>query len=379
MIFVPVEQLRVGMVIAKSIESDGETCVIPLLARGHVLTERLINKLKEKNITGAYIETDFSDDITPGEIISPQVKRKALVGIRKVFDDITQYSKISLDNTATITNIARELVMEVLSHDEILIDFLDLRDYDDYTYRHSLSVAVFSISIGRKLGYSIEVLTDIATSALLHDIGKTEIPIEIVNKPGKLTNEEYGIIKTHPEIAYMRLQGKKLPDAVLKGIQSHHERYNGTGYPNGLSGADIPMYGRILSVSDVYDALTSLRPYRKAWFPNEALEYILGCDGIYFDPEIVDVFLKIVVPYPVGTVVQLSNGCAAIVLKTNENKLRPVVRMFNTVDDANFIDIDLMYDKSFYNVTIVSLGYSNSSIDYQSFVKKDKAEKSDED
>jgi hypothetical protein len=94
MIFVPVEQLRVGMVIAKSIESDGETCVIPLLARGHVLTERLINKLKEKNITGAYIETDFSDDITPGEIISPQVKRKPLSESASLSSEITQYSKI---------------------------------------------------------------------------------------------------------------------------------------------------------------------------------------------------------------------------------------------------------------------------------------------
>jgi len=373
MVFVPIEQLRVGMVIAKSIESNGEISPIPLLAPGQILTERLINKLRSKNISGAYIDTAFSDDIMPGEIISSQVRQKALVEIKKVFDDITKYNKVSIENTRSISEIARELVIEVLSHDEVLIDFIDLQNYDDYTYRHSLSVAVFSISIGRKLGYNVDILTDIATSALLHDIGKTEIPIELINKPGRLTEEEYGIIKKHPEIAYDRLLCKKLPDAVLKGILSHHERYNGTGYPNGLSGDEIPMYARILAVSDVYDALTTIRPYRKAWFPNEALEYILGCGGIYFDPRIVNEFLKIVVPYPAGTLVQLSNGCPAIVLKTNENKLRPVVRMFNADDDTHFCDVDLMNDKSYINVTIVGLGYANSSIDYRMFVKEERA------
>jgi putative nucleotidyltransferase with HDIG domain len=375
MVFVPVEQLRAGMVLAKSIETGIDNCVLPLLVEGRVLSERLIGKLRDRNIPGIYIKTDFSEDITPGELVDPQLKKKALRTIKRVFDDVAQYSAISIDNTSSITEIARELVLEILSADEILIDFLDLKDYDDYTYRHSLSVAVFSISIGRKLGYSTDVLIDIATGALLHDIGKTEIPIEIINKPGRLTDGEYEIVRKHPDIAYKYLQGRKMPDAILKGIRSHHERYNGTGYPDGSSGENIPMYGRILTVSDVYDALTSLRPYRKAWFPNEALEYMIGSSGIYFDPDIVDVFLKIVVPYPIGTIVQLSNGCPAIVLKTNENKLRPVVRMFNASDDTAFIDVDLMNDKSYMNVTIVSLGY-NSRINYDSFILKPEDEDS---
>ena len=372
MIFVPTSSLKPGMVVAKTIVSSYDNSPLPLVTKGSVLTNCIIRRLEERSLSGCYIDTEFTKDIEPGEIIGQMLKKKALNGIKKVFDEVSVTRKISMDNLSLVTEIAKELVLQILERDEILIDFLDLQNYDDYTYRHSLSVAIFSVAIGHKLGYSTSLLMDLATGALLHDIGKTEISIDLINKPGRLTDEEYATIRLHPEMAVERLKsGHSISSFVLNGILSHHERFNGTGYPRGLSGTDIPVYGRILAVADVYDALTSVRPYRKAWFPDEAIEYLVKYRGIHFDPEIIDAFLKIVVPYPVGTMVELSNGCPAIVIRNNENKMRPVVRLFNVEDDIPFREVDLMNDKGYEDIYITNLGYNSRLIDYNAFVARE--------
>lgn len=372
MIFVPTSSLKPGMVVAKTIVSSYDNSPLPLVTKGSVLTNCIIRRLEERSLSGCYIDTEFTKDIEPGEIIGQMLKKKALNGIKKVFDEVSVTRKISMDNLSLVTEIAKELVLQILESDEILIDFLDLQNYDDYTYRHSLSVAIFSVAIGHKLGYSTSLLMDLATGALLHDIGKTEISIDLINKPGRLTDEEYATIRLHPEMAVERLKsGHSISSFVLNGILSHHERFNGTGYPRGLSGTDIPVYGRILAVADVYDALTSVRPYRKAWFPDEAIEYLVKYRGIHFDPEIIDAFLKIVVPYPVGTMVELSNGCPAIVIRNNENKMRPVVRLFNVEDDIPFREVDLMNDKGYEDIYITNLGYNSRLIDYNAFVARE--------
>jgi len=372
MIFVPTSSLKPGMVVAKTIVSSYDNSPLPLVTKGSVLTNCIIRRLEERSLSGCYIDTEFTKDIEPGEIIGQMLKKKALNGIKKVFDEVSVTRKISMDNLSLVKEIAKELVLQILESDEILIDFLDLQNYDDYTYRHSLSVAIFSVAIGHKLGYSTSLLMDLATGALLHDIGKTEISIDLINKPGRLTDEEYATIRLHPEMAVERLKsGHSISSFVLNGILSHHERFNGTGYPRGLSGTDIPVYGRILAVADVYDALTSVRPYRKAWFPDEAIEYLVKYRGIHFDPEIIDAFLKIVVPYPVGTMVELSNGCPAIVIRNNENKMRPVVRLFNVEDDIPFREVDLMNDKGYEDIYITNLGYNSRLIDYNAFVARE--------
>jgi len=372
MIFIPTSSLKPGMVVAKTIVSSYDNSPLPLVTKGSVLTNCIIRRLEERSLSGCYIDTEFTKDIEPGEIIGQMLKKKALNGIKKVFDEVSVTRKISMDNLSLVTEIAKELVLQILERDEILIDFLDLQNYDDYTYRHSLSVAIFSVAIGHKLGYSTSLLMDLATGALLHDIGKTEISIDLINKPGRLTDEEYATIRLHPEMAVERLKsGHSISSFVLNGILSHHERFNGTGYPRGLSGTDIPVYGRILAVADVYDALTSVRPYRKAWFPDEAIEYLVKYRGIHFDPEIIDAFLKIVVPYPVGTMVELSNGCPAIVIRNNENKMRPVVRLFNVEDDIPFREVDLMNDKGYEDIYITNLGYNSRLIDYNAFVARE--------
>lgn len=166
--------------------------------------------------------------------------------------------------------------------------------------------------------------------AILHDIGKIFMPKEILNKPDKLDNKEWSRIRNYTIIGFKFLKDKfKLPADAYKGIQVHHERWNGSGYPKKHSSKDISIYGRIIAVSDVYDALISDRPYRKGLLPSEAVEYIIAGNDSLFDPEIVGTFLKKVNPYPSGTIVKLSNKSLAIVAENHEGSgNRPLVRAF---------------------------------------------------
>jgi len=340
---------------------------IPLITRGQMLSDVYINKMRKLDITGAYIESNIGSDIQVKEFIEPKLKCKTLASIKKVFDEFTEKSEITYFSLNAVSNMAKELVINILAKDEIIINIIELKGYDDYTYRHCLCVAILSISIGIKLGFSTNELVEVATSGLLHDIGKLNIPINILNKPSKLTNEEFEVIKKHPENGYVQL-GKQmiLSSEELIGVFTHHEKYDGTGYPNGLAGENIHLFGRILAIADVYDAITSDRPYRKACFPNEAIEFMMSHANVHFDYELLLSFLKIVAAYPAGTIVSLSNEQTAIVVKNNEqNTLRPIIRILYQ-DGTCSKNIDLLTDKKYLNVTIVGMGYDNKDVNYQS-------------
>jgi len=196
-------------------------------------------------------------------------------------------------------------------------------------------------------------------AALMHDVGKIFIPKEIINKRSKLTKEEFELIKKHPIKGYKMLKNSNsFPYHSCIGILHHHERFNGTGYPTGLSGEEISLLGRIITVSDVYDALTSDRPYRKALFPSEAVEYIMGGCGTLFDPKISNAFVKIIAPYPVGVSVKLSNNKSGIVVKNYPDFcLRPVVKILfhgNTPVEPYFID--LKNDSNARDIVIIGMG-----------------------
>jgi len=192
-----------------------------------------------------------------------------------MFEKFAHSSRIIKDNITEVKDMASVLVNSMLNNDEVMINLSSLKDYDNYTYTHSLSVALLCITIGIKMGMRESSLIDLACCGLLHDIGKMAVPLSILNKPGVLTEEEFSIIKQHPTIAYEHLEGTQaLSSAVLRGIESHHEKYDGSGYPKGLKARYIPLYGRVLAVADVYDALTSDRPYREARFAHEAIEYM---------------------------------------------------------------------------------------------------------
>lgn len=355
MLFIPIDYLQPGMVLAKDV------CVeigkASLITQGQVLSSFAISRLQNLNVNGAYIESEISNDIEVKEPTNPKLKKDILSGIKNVYADFNSKSVITNTNIRDIAQMASKLVMNVLSKDEVMLNMIELKGYDDYTYHHSYSVALLSILISIKLEFSTKMLIEIATAAFLHDIGKTSIPKEILNKPSSLTDKEYEIMKQHPDNAFAELSKKAcLSTLELEGIYSHHEKYNGTGYPRHLEGEGIPLYGRILAIADVYDAITSNRPYREAYFPNEAIEFMMSGAETHFDYAILLEFLKTVEAYPVGTIVSLSNGETAIVVKNNSHSvLRPLVRVINQEGKSAGEDVDLLLQENF-SITIVGMG-----------------------
>lgn len=351
MIYIPLQHLHPGMVLARSVFYN-PNC-LPLIVAGQQLTPTIIKKMTELNIPGVYIESKFASDVEVKEFIEPKVKKELTKELTNLYGGYMRNIPLSNSKIQSMRHIAEKLMNYIATKDEFLLNIIDIKDYDTYTYSHSIYVGTLSVLIGTQLKYSQYLLMELAMAGLFHDIGKLDISLDIINKKGPLTPEEFEEIKTHPLKAVARLKSSsQIPRMVLTGIESHHEKFNGSGYPYGLKGEEIPVYGRILALADVYDALTSSRSYRRAWLPNEAVEYMMGCGGTHFDHDILQAFLKTIAAYPVGTIVQLSNGYLAVVIENSqEHILRPIVRLITPEHLANK-DVDLAKDRSFLNVTI---------------------------
>lgn len=353
MIFVPYYKLRKGMKIANDISlSNKQISKAFLLKQGAILTQDNIEKLSNFNISGVYI-----DDGRKNPILDETLRRESVLAVKEIFSLCENTHAILNESTLKqIENISERLVDSIYKDEEISVSISDLQTYDLNTYLHSVSVTVISIAIGTALSLDKKELCKLGVCALLHDIGKIEIPIEIINKPSKLTKEEFEIVKTHAQLgAKYVMDHRCVSDDIYGGIISHHEKYNGTGYPNALKSDDIPLFGRIISVADVYDALTGNRPYRNPIKPLEAIEYIMAGVGSSFDYNIVKAFLRKIEPYPVGSYVRLSDKRCAKVLKVNkDNPLRPVIRL---ADGSNKI-VDLQNDPNTRNIVILDIDYS---------------------
>jgi len=364
MIFLPTQQLSPGMVLAKDLclWSGANNSSLVLLKAQQPLTLAFIERLEYYNILGAYVEFENTDDIVVENTINESVKNQVLRDIKSVIDSFSEqqntFDTLRLDQ---LRKIIDKLLGELTKFEAFFVNILELQSYDDYTYIHSLNVTIYSIAIALSLGFNDSQITELAISALLHDIGKTLIPKEIINKPDKLTEAEYEIVKRHSMDAAKILAKKRASYTICDAVLSHHEKYDGTGYPYGLMGNKIPINGRIIAVADVYDALTSNRTYRKPYYTNEAIEYLIGSSGSHFDPAIVKAFLTKVTPYPVGMCVTLSDGRSCVVVKTNKNfPLRPTVKI---LDEYGAI-LDLANDIRLMNVVITSIGYNDKAAGY---------------
>lgn len=366
MLFVTKKYLKPGMILAKDIALYN-SCNFNtlLLTKGQVLNNTYIKKVIYHNIEGAYIESEAFSDIQIDSYISDKLKAKSLTQIKDVYYEFKMSSgKLNAKSIKQLSSIVDNLVIELLNKKDLSYNVIDFKNYDTYTFQHCLNVATLSISTGISMGFSELHLHELGMSGLLHDIGKMLIPIEILNKPAELTDEEYEIIKDHPENAVNQLRNL-VSNNVLRSIEGHHEKLDGTGYPHNRKANNIHNYAKILAVCDVYDALTSDRPYRKPSFPNEVIEYIMGCADTHFDYEILKHFIKIIVAYPIGSFVKLSDKRLAVVVKNySENIMRPLVRIINS-DGTVGEDLDLLNDLRYMNITIVDMGYDyeNSGID----------------
>lgn len=319
---VNIDFLKPGMILAKAIyNSDGQI----LLSSGVTLKETYIQKLMQLGISRVYIDTKETSDIIIEDVICEQNRFQAKKIIRETMNNVYMGGKIA---TKEVFNIVNNILDDLLKNKDIMLNLSDIKAVDDYTFGHSVNVCVLSLITGIAMGYNTERLSKLGIGAILHDIGKIAIPKEILNKPSKLTDEEYEVIKEHPRLGYDII--KKHPNiSALSAmvVLTHHERYDGKGYPLGKKGEEIHEFSRILAVADVYDALTSDRVYKKKIFPHEAIEYLISMGNHQFDYEIVKIFALHVACYPVGTVVKLSTGDNGIVVEVNKSyPNRPKVR-----------------------------------------------------
>lgn len=221
------------------------------------------------------------------------------------------------------------VIDSVIRNSDALISLTKLRAFDSYTYTHSINVSVLTLAFAKHLNFPREVMQPLGIAALMHDMGKARIPDAILNKPGKLTPEEFEIIKLHPGKGVQLLERQQeFTDEILRGVGEHHEKYNGKGYPKGLDAEQISLFGSVISLADVYDALTSKRVYKKGIQPNKAMGTIFSMRGQDFFPAHVERFVRFLGIYPIGSMVQLSSGFYALVISPNPgDPLHPNVKV----------------------------------------------------
>lgn len=233
----------------------------------------------------------------------------------------------------TLVPLVEDIAGSLARNRSALTSILRLKSKDEYTYVHSVAVSALMINLGREIGgFDGPTLRNMGVAGLLHDVGKMAMPEAVLGKPGDLTNEEYSIMKTHPERGHALLRrSRDVPDMALDVCLHHHERVNGTGYPERLKGGQITLFSRMGAICDVYDALTSNRPYKVAWGANKALKTMFSWRG-HFDTDILTAFIRSVGIYPVGTLVKLRSGHLAFVLDINAADLtKPIVRAFFSI------------------------------------------------
>ncbi|ARN76309.1 HD-GYP domain protein [Oceanicoccus sagamiensis] len=217
--------------------------------------------------------------------------------------------------TSVAKKAVKQCVDSVIANQEAMLWLGLLKDVDEYTARHSLNVGLLSIILGRAEGLSPAELETVGLCGMMHDMGKSKIPLEILNKEGAFSDEEFDIMKTHTTLGYEILSEKSdIVDEVANVAHSHHERLNGRGYPRALPAEKISYFSRIVAIADAYDAITSQRVYSPAKTSLEGLRILIGAKGSHFDPELVDRFVECIGIYPAGSVAELSTGEIALVL-----------------------------------------------------------------
>ena len=335
--FIPVKMLKAGMKTGRSIIGRKKEF---MLASGSTLTDEYIKRLEKGGYMGAYILDAFTEGISMESIISDETMQNGIEAVAE-------------RNVEDIMKVSATMVEEIRSRSNVRLDLYDLRSFDDYTYHHSVSVAVYAVIVGKEMGYSDADLELLATAGLCHDLGKSKIPIEVLNKPSRLTDEEFDLIKTHPRIGYeMIYNNPNIPVSVRQAVLCHHENENGSGYPAGLTGDKIHPFAKIIHAVDVYDALTSRRVYKEPNTPSEAMEYLMGGCETLFDRDVVAVMLDAIPSYPPGIEVKLSDGTSGIVMEHTADVLRPKVKLYKTSEV-----VDLSQNEEYQHVYIESSGF----------------------
>lgn len=338
-----IDKLTADMKLAKDVVYQNNR---KLLVQGCTNINKYSTKLKNLGINYVYIDDEISKGIEIKEVVTQETKDKSKIVIEKTIKNITLNKQ---PNMTIVKDSISNMLEEILNNKQILLNLTDIKNNDDYTFLHSVNVAVISLVIGKLLNYDKEKMMNLGTGALLHDIGKAFIPPEILNKPDKLTDEEFEIMKQHTTLGYEVLKNNSEINPTSRIIiLTHHEKVDGSGYPLKLKGNDLHEFAKIIAIADVFDALTSDRVYRPKWPTYEAIEYLISLAGTHFDVDLIKIFTQNVAAFPNGTLVKLSTGETGIIINQNKDfPNRPLVKIIKD-KDGNSIDkiINLMKEIS---------------------------------
>jgi len=357
-----VNDIKPNMVLARDVETDSGKVILP---KDTMLSSTNYSSLISSGVKDVYIVSDSiseeSEDFTKSDQSSLQLQkipiedRPEFISFRDVVDSKTEKAKqcvlaisdggqIDLQEMFAISND----IMSTLRFKNELLTFLGfIKQSDEHTFHHSVNVSLLCNLYGQWLALPSDELVQLTTAGLLHDIGKTKITNEILNKKDKLTDEEFDTIKKHPVMGYRILQNQDIPECIKLGALMHHERIDGSGYPMGLKDDKIDKVAKIIAICDIYDAMTANRVYRSKICPFEVIKTFETRVYGELDTYYLLVFLKNIASTYVGSWVQLTNGMEAEVLFINKSQLsRPIVRTTNEV----FIDLSREKD-----VSIISL------------------------
>jgi putative nucleotidyltransferase with HDIG domain len=353
---VPVDELKPGMYVSSL---DRPWLDTPFLVQGFMVSGQKdiedLSQYCEYVIVDMGLSRIFADkdelsnfnNITRNDLSSffPSRKLRAYTDTTDISSELVSAREVMKNFGATVTDIftrisegdaldvgelrlsIEPMVESITRNPDACIWLTRLRNLDDYTFNHSISASVWATALGRHIGLPKSDLQTLAVGVTLFDIGKMNIPRELLLKESRLSDDEFELIKSHVEFGVQKLrESGGVNNTVIDIVAYHHERFNGAGYPNGLAGVEIPVFARIAAIADCYDAMTSLRPYAPAISPSQAIKKLYEWRDIDFQSELVEEFIQSIGIYPAGTVVELSNGEVGVVLSEyRTRRLRPKI------------------------------------------------------
>lgn len=291
-------------------------------------TQVSISLLGQARPVGAPITTGLADELP----IAKRLHAEALAHVKGFVDDVRRGTDIDV---RAAEPLVQNFIESVFRNESAAVTLFKLRGFDEYTYTHSINVSLLAVLLGKHLGLDKPVLLRLGLAGMYHDVGKARIPEAILNKPGKLSETEFNVMKSHPLEGYKLLAGKQdLDPEILRAVAEHHERHDGSGYPRALRGEAIGRFSRIISIVDVYDALTSRRVYKEPMAPSKALGLMYQWRDRDFPPQAIENFIRCVGVFPLGSFVRLSNGEYGIVASVNP--LAPTRPEVKVVFDIRF-------------------------------------------
>lgn len=338
----------VGESLAMPVHGDGGRL---MLAQGMKLTPALITALRSRGYTRVAVEDSLMEDVVIDESIREETRRMTIDAMDTATKNILRGTRGDLK---PIRDAIDNIIADLRYNPSACIGLYSLCSFDEETYTHSINVCILSVSAATVLGWPMTDIRNVGLGALLHDVGKVLIPRHIINKPALLTDEEYSLVKTHSMKGFELLQAcYNVGPVVAHAALDHHERLDGSGYPRQVKGDNITELGRITAVADVYEAMTSDRPQRKAMLPEAVQAFLMEKRGIFFDGDMVEAMFKRVALYPTGTILSLWGGYVAVVIKQDPRaNHRPIVRIVSGPGIHRATDVPL-YERPEMTVNLI--------------------------